>query len=121
MGGDKEVMAQQRVETDKGTQAVGKLRMHLNKGELHFHDDANKLKVAVPIAVWMKRWGEAVSASPSEFNVVDTTNKTRLNVRLKLKDANPDKNRLVARLDAIAHIERVEMTDDFNKLHQYSV
>jgi hypothetical protein len=120
MGGDKETMAQQKVETEKGVHAVGSLRMHLNKGELHFHDDANKLKVAVPIAVWMKRWGEAVSTAPSEFNVVDIGNKTRLNVRIKLKDAKPDKDR-PPRLDAIAHIEQVEITEDFNKLHQYSI
>jgi hypothetical protein len=121
MGGEKEQMAQQRVETDKGIQALGGLRIHLSKGELHFHDDPNKLKVAVPIAVWMKRWSEAVSAAPAEFNVVDAGRKTRLNVRIKLKDANPEKKRPLPLLDAIAHIEQVEMTEDFNKLHQYSI
>jgi|TARA_Y100000310_G_C20591198_1_gene768096 hypothetical protein len=33
-----------------------KIRVHLYNGEIHFHDDTAKLKVAIPVADFWRDW-----------------------------------------------------------------
>lgn len=43
----------------------GSIRIHENKGEVHFHDDTAAIKVGVPVAEFMKQflaWKDAPSA-----------------------------------------------------------
>ncbi len=62
MGGFNEKTVEQAPPAAKGRgskqKTVGKIRIHENSGQVHFHDDANGLKVAVPfdkfVAVWSR-------------------------------------------------------------------
>ena len=44
--------------TAENAATAGKIRFHENKpsGEVHFHDDGQNLKCAVPVAEWDKKW-----------------------------------------------------------------
>lgn len=69
----------------KGGSSVtaGNLRVHENGGEIHFHDDQQNLKTAVPVADWWNIWGRIANGGRSHF--VDTVNKTVLDIRTKIR------------------------------------
>lgn len=57
------------------------IRTHESGGQVHFHDDARKLKVAVPSVKWWKAWDvlEAVLPDdPKRFSFIDTKEQTLL-------------------------------------------
>lgn len=122
MGGERETVAEQRVQPEIGGDpvVVGTVRYHENKGQIHFHDDANKLKVAIPVSVWYRAWGNMCSSLPSEFHYADPDEGTVLHVALKLKKANPKKKRDRPQLDVLLHVEKLDMTEHFSKLNKFS-
>lgn len=121
MGGEKETVADQKVETDTGIEVVGSVRYHISKSQVHFHDDTNQLKVAIPVATWYKAWNNLLSSYPEEFSYVDVDLGTILRVKLSVKKANPKKGRDVAQIDALIRIEKIQTTAEFSKLHAFSV
>lgn len=42
--------------TEDASQTIQNIRFHLSGGEVHFHDDQNSLKVAVPVSDWYRAW-----------------------------------------------------------------
>lgn len=121
MGGERETVAEQRVETPTGeTEVIGSVRYHESKGQIHFHDDANNLKVAIPVATWFRGWQHLLTGVPSEWNFVDVERNTLLHVQLAVKEAKPKKGRLKPRIDALLSISEVESTDEFSKLVKFS-
>ena len=56
---------------------LGSLRIHENKGEVHFHDDANGRKVAVPVATWFKA-ADQILSQPTEWVFIDSDNNAQL-------------------------------------------
>lgn len=126
MGGERETVASQKVATENGHEVIGSVRYHESKSQIHFHDDANKLKVAIPVATWYKAWNWLLASIPSEatgreWNYPDTDNRTILHVSLTLKKANPKKGRLTPRMDVLMRIEKIELSEDFSKLNKFSV
>jgi hypothetical protein len=121
MGGERETVASQKVETETGPEIIGSVRYHESKSQVHFHDDANKLKVAIPVATWYKAWTNLLSSLPNEWHYADVENGTVLHITLALKKANPKKERPMPRLDALMHIEKIEVSDEFSKLNKFSV
>ena len=121
MGGENETISPQKVETESGvTEVVGSVRYHINKSQVHFHDDNNKLKVEIPVATWYKAWSNLMTSLPSEWNYADVDKGTILHVKLSLKKANPKKDRQFPQLDALLHIEKISTTEEFNKLNKFS-
>jgi len=58
-----------------------KIRFHLNQGMVHFHlDDADKLKVEIPVAVWWSAWQELKNLRQNEWRYVDHERGTMLEV-----------------------------------------
>jgi hypothetical protein len=121
MGGERETTAPQRVEKETGPEIIGSVRYHESKSQIHFHDDDNKLKVAIPVAAWYKAWNNLLSSLPNEWHYADVDNGTALHVTLTLKKANQKKGREHPRLDALLHIEKIEPSEEFAKLHKFSV
>lgn len=67
MGGDRETIVPAAKPGKKsGETLLGNLRIHENKGEVHFHDDTLGLKAAVPVADFFRAWeaGKTRSFSP---------------------------------------------------------
>ena len=60
MGGEREVEIAKNDIKSKET-SFGNFRAHLNNGEIHFHDDTNKLKAAIPVAKAWKIWDKLVA------------------------------------------------------------
>jgi len=60
-----------------GSTAGSRIRIHQSGGEIHFHDDANKIKCAVPVAEAWKGW-EQIRCQPGRFEWVDTVNNSYL-------------------------------------------
>lgn len=84
MGGACETAAPATVANGKGTK-IGSVRIHLNAGEVHFHGDANGLKVAVPLKEWAAAWSRLSDLDPADeetFNYHDTANGTELYVEV---------------------------------------
>lgn len=121
MGGERETVASQKVETETGIETIGSVRYHESKSQIHFHDDTNKLKVAIPVATWYKAWTNLMSTTPNEWHYADVDNGTVLHIKVTLKKANEKKNRPAPRLDLLLHIEKIEVSDEFSKLNKFSV
>lgn len=87
MGGDNESTVEQKAPAKKGMageQAIGTVRIHESNREIHFHDDTNGLKAAVPVATWYTGWERLSCGLVKKFTYVDVVNKTQLTVRLKV-------------------------------------
>ena len=54
------------------------IRCHESNGEVHFHDDAAGLKVAVPVATFHNMWNDLTSGKKSEAFYADDSQKTRV-------------------------------------------
>jgi hypothetical protein len=56
------------------------LRVHLSSGEIHFHDDKQKLKVAMPFADWWSAWNRLSCLSIRQYEYLDRERGTVLTV-----------------------------------------
>jgi len=120
MGGDKETIAIQTKTTTRGeTKECGKIRYHENSGEVHFHDDDNGLKVAIPSGVWYNMFLNLVKQVPHEISYPDTKNKTVLHIGTRFKKAKKLRNR-PARIDLDMHIESLEIDDRLVALQKFT-
>src|SRR4029077_4449284 len=62
--------------------SIGKIRFHESAGEVHFHDDDAKLKVVLPVHVWVEAWGKLSSGEQAKFGYIDTAHGTSLTAEL---------------------------------------
>jgi hypothetical protein len=67
MGGEREATIPMR---DQEGGMIGTVRFHESKGEVHFHDDVNGLKVAVPSGTWYAAW-QKLAAEGGSWRYVD--------------------------------------------------
>ncbi len=70
-----------------GTQSV---RIHENAGEVHLHDDANKLRVAVPVADFMKLFGAWKESPINPLILIDHAKKTQATIAMKTSGGEMD-------------------------------
>ncbi len=86
MGGERETHVEKTEIPDKSgsvrQNSGSRLRIHENAGQVHFHDDENKLKVAVPVATWWRAWQEL--QQPGRWDYIDVDNMACLTVQTKL-------------------------------------
>lgn len=83
MGGDREfnTPAKSTSDVDRG-RVVGNLRIHENNGEVHFHDDHNQLKVAVPVDKMYAAWDRLSDGRKKKFKYQDTNSGTELRMKV---------------------------------------
>lgn len=92
MGGERQFEAPAETKTDTGENVIGNLRIHESNGEVHFHDDNNGLKAAVPTAIMFEAWENLSSDQKKKFNYKDRTNRTEICVRVVNKKAKKKKD-----------------------------
>lgn len=83
MGGERETILTQDAKNTGGI-TLGNIRCHENKGYIHFHDDANKHKVAVPTGIWFRLYERLMSETPNKIKYADPLNQTMLTVKSKI-------------------------------------
>jgi len=119
MGGERETVSTQKVIEKGVSHVVGSIRYHESGGEVHFHDDANHLKVAVPAATWMAAFQKMQANLPSSRQFVDPVRKTVLYVTLRVKPKKPKKE--VPRVFAALCIKGgVEIDVEYDALHKFT-
>jgi hypothetical protein len=108
MGGERETVIAQK--SSKDDIVLGSIRIHENKGEVHFHDDERGIKVAIPVSAWYSAWTSISSGKQSKFKFIDTTNKTQLSMKCKNIDGYVT---LKATVDSIEFDSQFEALDKF--------
>lgn len=95
MGGERETVLEKApaVEGPSTSGSVrgigGTIRIHQSGGEIHFHDDAAKIKAAVPVADWWKAW-ESLKNKEATWDFIDSKNESLLRVRTTISPPNFD-------------------------------
>ena len=108
MGGARETV----VDSVKGIERVGNVRIHESGGQVHFHDDKNGLKVAVPAHEFWDAWNSLLGDGKRTF--IDPDKSTVLYLTNKL-GGSPNK----PRISTILEIRKLEMDPSFEKLHKF--
>ena len=111
MGGERETTLEKKnLKSDGEITSLGNFRIHESNGEVHFHDDKNKLKAAVPFGAWYKAW-DKLRGEPATWQYIDTTNNTNISVETRL--ANDE-------FDVIVSIQSIKVGNDYAKLSTFS-
>lgn len=81
MGGEREVQVEKKkdIKLKSSDESIGNFRIHESNGEVHFHDDTNKFKAAIPVSAWWRVW-EKLRNEPGSWSWIDPVNKTKLTV-----------------------------------------
>lgn len=107
MGGEKETVLSKK---DGGTAELNNIRLHENNGEVHFHDDRNKLKCAVPVSAWWKGW-ESIRTSCGTWQYIDIVNNTQVTAKTFMD---------LGGLDVSVHVDKMTVSGDYSKLNIFS-
>ena len=107
MGGTKEAtVPKSKSSKSSGQTTSGSVRIHENNGEVHFHDDVNKLKVAAPVAEYDQKWAECKHGmKPVSF--IDGKNQTIATLTPKV-DAGE--------IDVEIAVDKLSHSNTFNSL-----
>lgn len=114
MGGQNEtVLKSDKTKSD----TISGIRVHTNNGEIHFHNDKEKLKTAIPIGVWynalnsLKSKNNPMDDHDRHWTYIDVKNKTMLNICLSF-DMDMIKLEMVMSIS----IEPIDIDPEFIKL-----
>jgi len=110
MGGERETTVSPSKAKNKAT--IGDIRIHESNGEVHFHADATKLKVAVPSGIWYRDWSHLVDMGGT-CTFIDIERSTRLVVEVNT-DFDSDE------IDARLSISSIKMGDTFKALQTFT-
>jgi hypothetical protein len=111
MGGARETtVSSKATESDKKKKTIGDIRIHESNGEVHFHSDTSKLKVAIPVGVWFHDWANFIHHGGS-YSYVDHERSTKLSIAFNCYDGVTD---------ACISIEKIEMGDAFKSLQEFT-
>lgn len=119
MGGEKETTAPQTRNTPSGLERCGTVRYHENQGEIHFHDDANKLKVAMPTGTWFTNFQQLMNSTPSSVRYTDTKNGATIKIATVFKKAKKNKKKK-ARVELEMFLEPVMVSADIEALQKFT-
>jgi hypothetical protein len=110
MGGIKEDKIEQSKSGSEVGGKIGKyIRFHENNGEIHFHDDDNKLKVAMPVATWFAAWSN-LAKNMGEWSYIDAERKTMFSINVFMKK----------KVQVNVNIKKVEFDNIFEKLQKFT-
>jgi hypothetical protein len=114
MGGEREATIETRPsKTKENSGKFGKLRFHENLGEIHFHDDAAGIKVAIPVALWSAAWEKLSSGQIKKFNYYDTSNASQIDVRIRRK-------KRTSIIEAMVEVSKLNFGAEFNALQKFT-
>lgn len=116
MGGNNEFTTPAKA-VDNGKK-VGNLRIHENSGEVHFHDDENKIKAAVPVAIMYDAWTKLKDGRKTKFKHTDVVNNTILRIRVVRKKGSPVDLQMV--VEATSGVSTSSDFSNFDRLIQGS-
>jgi len=88
------------------------VRFHENQGEVHFHVDAENLKVAVPSGEWFKAWEDLARFPGREWSFVDKQRGTLLTVKSGI---------ISGTLDAYIEVTKIQAGNTFTELDKFTV
>ena len=109
MGGERETEAPASVSRrPKNATEIGSVRIHESGGKVHFHADAQGLKVSCPVAKWFSAWDQ-ISQIPGEWTFVDDN--TAVGVVTKIENGI---------LDAAISVYAITVGDTFDKLQKFT-
>lgn len=112
MGGVAEETVEQKQKTADGTfESLGRIRFHESNGEVHFHDDDRKLKVAVPVATWWQAWQSLSTGVTKKVELTDPQRKTAIKVKVTGRKGVRD---------ITVRITNVAFSTEFDKLQKFS-
>jgi hypothetical protein len=115
VGGDKEGFVPQTKTGSPGK--ADKIRFHESKGEVHFHDDVTKHKVAIPVAEWSRQWNDLQQKAPGEavYRYFDPDQSTVLTVEIifDLKGKAPS-------VDLKISIDKIDYSKSFADLQKFT-
>jgi hypothetical protein len=110
MGGTNEFAAPATVaKSIKAPVEIGQARIHESGGKIHFHADAQGLKVSVPVANWFSAW-EGISQTPGEWTFVDQN--TAVTIATKIENGI---------LDAAINIFAIQTGTTYGALQKFTV
>jgi hypothetical protein len=112
MGGERETTVASKSQ-DKNKTTIGDIRIHESNGEVHFHSNSSKLKVAVPSGIWYRDWTRLVDLGGT-CSFIDVERSTLLVVEVNT-DFDTDE------MDAHLSISKVKMSDTFKALHTFTM
>jgi hypothetical protein len=120
MGGERETVSPQTVVEKGETKVVGKVRYHEQSGEIHFHDDDNGLKVAIPSAAWMAAFQVMEQTLPAKTSrqFVDPQRGTILFVKMGVK--KPKKSKKKPRMVTTLRLQSMDVDEGFAALRQFT-
>jgi len=119
MGGTNEkVLEQQESKAKSADKTKGKgievnlpsVRIHGVQGEVHFHADAEKLKVAVPTSIWYRAWERLERGEITSWIYYDSERATELCVSIDESDGI---------VDATVEIFKVNVGGTFAQLQKF--
>ena len=64
-------------------------RIHESGGEVHFHDDQNRIKAAVPVAAMYETWDKLKDGRLKKFKHKDLTNRSVLRIKVVTPKKGP--------------------------------
>jgi len=114
MGGKNETTAP--LKDDTGS-VIGQVRYHLSGDEVHFHDDTNQKKVAVPVADWFAAFQDLTEGTKDEVSFIDKKSMTCLTVKTAIVPATDTES---AKLDVVLSIGDIQVTTDFEALKAFT-
>jgi len=115
MGGEREIQISKTTKTTEGT-TLGTLRCHEKSGEIHFHDDTNKRKVAIPTGEWFKLYERLTAEAPNQVQYADSTNQTLLSIKSKIHKSKSGETIL----DLKTKIKPLKIAPDFAALQKFT-
>jgi hypothetical protein len=108
MGGEREIVCPSK-DIGKGM-TLGDIRIHESDGDVHFHDDSSKLKVAVPCGVWFSAWLKLMVYG-GNFSYIDTDRGAMVQVNVVTHDAV---------VDVETFVEKIEVGDTFKAMQKFT-
>jgi hypothetical protein len=121
MGGKNEMKVQEKA--DKAATEIKfanqTVRIHESGGYVHFHVDAEKLKVAVPAGIWFSAWEKISTQGIESWTYFDVETKTVLTIKTdRFRDLFKNQNEMTA--EVFLKISKQEISDTFAALNKFT-
>lgn len=122
MGGKNETIIGKAETADKSKEVSfdnngSTIRIHESSGEVHFHDDANKLKVSIPCHQWFNCWESFLNNDQHKIKIVDVKNKSMLTID-RFEKYMSDSTIVLIKVELKIH--STQFSSDFLSIHKFS-
>lgn len=125
MGGERETFLESESKAPEVHGSVSgkegsRVRIHQNNGEVHLHDDTNKIKCAIPVAEWWKAW-EKLRTQPGTWTWIDSNNNSCVIIETVVDfNAGPVTNVPAVRVDEIITLLPADISPNYRELNNFT-